>query len=269
MDICIYHKNCRDGFAAALVVWMKYGDDVEFIPATYGDVAPDVKGKDVIIVDFSYPRQVLELMNEDSNSLLVIDHHKTAQENLKDLDYCVFNMNKSGCTLTWDTLYPNDKLSIPKFFLYIEDRDLWKWRFPETKAVNSAILMYPQEFYVWMRFTDNDDLDKLIDEGEAIIKYQEQIIKKILDDGPDFVEIGGHLVPVVNSSHYEINSDLVGEMCRDDQYPFAASYADTYDTRVFSLRSRGEFDVSEIAKQYGGGGHKNAAGFTVDKPNVL
>jgi nanoRNase/pAp phosphatase (c-di-AMP/oligoRNAs hydrolase) len=42
---------------------------------------------------------------------------------------------------------------------------------------------------------------------------------------------------------------------------FAACYWDTPEGRVFSLRSIGDFDVSEIAKQYGGGGHKNASGF--------
>ncbi|KKK83930.1 hypothetical protein LCGC14_2788440, partial [marine sediment metagenome] len=43
--------------------------------------------------------------------------------------------------------------------------------------------------------------------------------------------------------------------------PFAGCYWDTPEGRVFSLRSAGDFDVSAIAKQYGGGGHKSAAGF--------
>ena len=33
----------------------------------------------------------------------------------------------------------------------------------------------------------------------------------------------------------------------------------------YSLRSRGDFDVSELAKKHGGGGHKGAAGFVVDE----
>ena len=46
--------------------------------------------------------------------------------------------------------------------------------------------------------------------------------------------------------------------------PFAVCYWDTLQGRVFSLRSTDDgMDVSEIAKQYGGGGHRNAAGFTV------
>ncbi len=42
---------------------------------------------------------------------------------------------------------------------------------------------------------------------------------------------------------------------------FVAAYKDMADRRLWSLRSRGDFDVGEVAKARGGGGHKNAAGF--------
>jgi nanoRNase/pAp phosphatase (c-di-AMP/oligoRNAs hydrolase) len=46
---------------------------------------------------------------------------------------------------------------------------------------------------------------------------------------------------------------------------FGGTYYDTATHREFSLRSVGDFDVSEIAKSFGGGGHKNAAGFKVPR----
>jgi hypothetical protein len=47
--------------------------------------------------------------------------------------------------------------------------------------------------------------------------------------------------------------------------PFAMGWYQRGDGRyAYSLRSRGDFDVSELAKKYGGGGHKNAAGFLVE-----
>ena len=52
--------------------------------------------------------------------------------------------------------------------------------------------------------------------------------------------------------------------------PFAACYWDTEGARVFSLRSADDgLDVSEIAKQYGGGGHVRAAGFSVPRNHEL
>lgn len=78
--------------------------------------------------------------------------------------------------------------------------------------------------------------------------------------------IGGYAVPVANLP-YTMASDAGHKLA--ESAPFGACYWDTPEGRVFSLRSQGEFDVSEIAKQYGGGGHKNAAGFRVPFDHVL
>ena len=74
------------------------------------------------------------------------------------------------------------------------------------------------------------------------------------------VDIGGYRVPVVNAP-YIFASELAGALA--EGHPFAATYYFNGKEEVWSLRSRGEsgIDVSEIAQQYGGGGHKNAAGF--------
>jgi nanoRNase/pAp phosphatase (c-di-AMP/oligoRNAs hydrolase) len=62
---------------------------------------------------------------------------------------------------------------------------------------------------------------------------------------------------------YTLTSDA-GHLLCGDTYPFAGCYWDTPEGRVFSLRSRDDgADVGEIAKLYGGGGHKHASGFRV------
>ena len=70
------------------------------------------------------------------------------------------------------------------------------------------------------------------------------------------------------SASPEISSDL-GERIYThyslEDVQFALIYQIKEDDKVLcSLRSRPEFSVEEIAKHYGGGGHKSAAGFTVD-----
>ena len=52
------------------------------------------------------------------------------------------------------------------------------------------------------------------------------------------------------------------EHYQGDQAYFIAAYKDMADRRLWSLRSLGDFDVGAVAKARGGGGHKNAAGFT-------
>ena len=84
-DLCIYHANCMDGFTAAWVVARKV-PGIELVPASYGDAPPDVLGKTVLIVDFSYAKAVLETMAGDARLVVVLDHHKTAEAALRDFE---------------------------------------------------------------------------------------------------------------------------------------------------------------------------------------
>ena len=79
--LCIYHGNCADGFGAAWAVRAAL-KDVEFFTGHYGDDPPDVTGRHVIMVDFSYKRPVLDRMAMAARSILILDHHKSAAEDL-------------------------------------------------------------------------------------------------------------------------------------------------------------------------------------------
>lgn len=270
--LCLYHDNCADGFGAAYAVyrWFNSSDsqsrtDIQFKAVQYGNEIPDVSGLNVLIVDFSFPRSTLLEMKERANNLVVIDHHKTAQAELAGLDFCVFDLDKSGAVLTWKYLFPNEPM--PELFAYLQDRDLWQWKLPQSKEVSAALRSHEQSFETWDGFMGSDGINALKVQGIAILRYQSQQIKIVLSGPIDKIEIGGYLVPCVNCTH--LISELGNELAQGN--PFAALYFDTGDgKRVFSLRSTNEgIDVSEIAKMYGGGGHRNAAGFTVPRPEIL
>lgn len=98
ISLCIYHGNCADGFGAAWVVRKALGD-IDFHAGKYQAPPPDVTDKDVVIVDFSYKRPVLLEMAAKANSILILDHHKTALEDLVDLPPNVtllFDMESGG-----------------------------------------------------------------------------------------------------------------------------------------------------------------------------
>jgi len=265
--LCIYHKNCADGFGAALAVKVycdEMGYSCEFLAAQYGDDVPDVTDKDVLIVDFSYPRDILITLKEQAKSLLVIDHHKSAMEALDGLDYCVFDMNYSGAVLTWQTLFPNK--AVPLLLSYIQDRDLWQWQLIDSKAVSAALLTLAKTFELWQPYLADELVSELIVKGNAIVDYQnQQLARTPKGDKVPMAKIGGYTVPCVNSTH------LISEMGEilAQGHPFAALYFDRSDKRIYSLRSAKDgIDVAQVAQQYGGGGHFHAAGFAVDKPNV-
>jgi hypothetical protein len=260
----IYHANCIDGFTAAWVAYgALHGFGSEFVAAQYGDEPPDVAGKDVLILDFSYPRATLLEMHATARSLRVIDHHKTAQADLDGLPFCVFDVNRSGAGLTWDELYPGIKR--PLLVDYVEDRDLWRWSLPQSREISAWLSSFKREFEGWTAL--GADLEhrreSCVSQGQAILRSLDVYVECNAQNfriGP----IGGHEVPVINTT-YAI-SELIGTLAELPDVPFAAGWFQRQDGKfVYSLRSRGDFDVSAVAKKYGGGGHKNSAGFTVDR----
>ncbi len=283
--LCIYHGNCADGFGAAWVVRHKLGaENVEFYPGVYQTEPPDVAGRDVLLVDFSYKLPVLERMANVARSVLIIDHHKTAAEDLSNLirvdDFlfsdwlrvmapgtpnlaAVFDMERSGAGLVWDFFYPND----PRPFLirHIEDRDLWRFALNGTREIQAAVFSYPYDFDVWDTLADSFDsfgATNLYTEGAAIERKHHKDIAELVKVVTRPMKIGGQVVPVANLP-YTLTSDAGHLLCGED-HAFAGCYWDTPEGRVFSLRSRDDgADVGEIAKQYGGGGHKHASGFRV------
>ena len=78
VNCVIYHADCTDGFGAAYSAWKQLGNRAEYHACKHGTPPPDVKGKNVVILDFSFNNATTKQMIEEANSLLVIDHHKSA-----------------------------------------------------------------------------------------------------------------------------------------------------------------------------------------------
>jgi hypothetical protein len=152
----VYHGGCWDGFCAAWVARGVLKGEVEYIPVQYGQPPPGVEpGSRVYILDFSYSRGMMVLLAERVDTLVVLDHHKTAREALDGFaDGCergyglprptvVFDMEKSGARLTWEHFHGASGVPCPWLVRMVEDRDLWRWELPHSREVNAAIRSYP------------------------------------------------------------------------------------------------------------------------------
>jgi len=249
--LCIYHGNCADGFGAAWVVRKALGD-VDFFPGVYSNPPPDVAGRTVVMVDFSYKRPVLLEMAASADTIMIIDHHKTAAEDLKlippNVD-AVFDMEHSGATLTWEHYFPGQEP--PQLLKHIEDRDLWRFALAGTREIQANVFSYPYDFAVWDELMARP-ADELIAEGRAIERKHFKDVKELIGVVTRRMNIGGYNVPIANLPYIHV-SDAAHALCTGE--PFAGCYWDTPKGRVFGLRSTDAgVDVSEIAKQYGGGG---------------
>lgn len=282
--LCIYHGNCADGFGAAWAVRKALGEGVEFHAGVYQGDPPDAKDRDVILVDFSYKRDVLVGLAERARTVLVVDHHKSAIEDLAEFRrfYPVgdayepgmilyttqqnggwpietyFDADRSGAGLAWDFFHPHAPR--PKLIDHIEDRDLWRFKLPGTREIQACLFSHPYDFDLWERLMASD-LEQMRREGEAIERKHFKDIAELLGVGVQRMVIGGFDVPVANLPYIH-SSDAGNKLAQGE--PFGACYWDNALGRNFSLRSTdaGE-DVSEVAKKYGGGGHRNASGFRV------
>lgn len=268
--LCIYHHGCADGVAAAWAVrehFIEHQRAVEFHPGIYGEAPPDVTGRDVILVDFSYKRPELLPLIEQARSVLILDHHKTAQDDLIDLPakaQTIFDMECSGAMIAWQHFHPHRPA--PLLFDHIQDRDLWRFALSGTREITAAVYSYP------LLPTNFDNLifvgtRALFNEGLAILRKQNNDVAAIVRDARRTMKFGDWVVPAANVP-WMYASDVAGELAKG--HPFAVTYYDDADGRRFSLRSTPDgINVSLIAKALNGGGHEHAAGFRMTREEAL
>lgn len=280
--LVIYHGNCADGFSAAWCFWRKYGTGADYVAGVYQQDPPDVTGRDVYLVDFSYKAPVVADMLQKARSVTLIDHHKTAIDDLRPLkaDMAATNnngmgdnfgwfcdLNRSGATLAWDYLFPGEDR--PLLLGHVEDRDLWRFKLPGTREIQAFVFSHEYSFEMWDKLMSADQVEllKMTAAGAAIERKHHKDVAELVAVCKRRMVIGAYDVPVA-SLPYTLVSDAAHLMAQGE--PFAACYWDTAEGRVFGLRATDEgVDVSEVAKQYGGGGHAKAAGFKVPRGHAL
>ncbi|TAG00287.1 MAG: hypothetical protein EAZ44_09560, partial [Cytophagia bacterium] len=257
----LYHAQCPDGFGAAYSIWKKEKyNNIVYIPVQHSFPLPQIENDSVVwLVDFCYSVEVMTELATRMKEILILDHHQSAVENMQKFDYekyknvtAIFDMQKSGAVLTWEYVH---KTQPPLFLQYIQDKDLWRFELPQSKEFSAALRAYTMDFLLWDSFA----VEQLIKEGTTLIKYQNQIVDRLCKNAR-ITKVAGFDVLVVNSA--VLQSEIGNQLCKvNPQIPFSVVYFDVANQRNFSLRSIGEFDVAKIAGQFGGGGHKNAAGF--------
>jgi oligoribonuclease NrnB/cAMP/cGMP phosphodiesterase (DHH superfamily) len=272
--LIIFHANCLDGFGAAYAAYAHFSAsniEADYYAASHGDEPPECDGREVYIVDFSYKRDVLKRICAVAEKVTILDHHISAQEELEGLEHehanltVEFDMERSGAVLTWEHFHQGP---VPRLLLHVQDRDLWRFELDGSDEINTALMSHPFSFDFWHELAGSEEcLAALRAEGRTLNRFRRQLIEQYKSRAV-IGKVAGFDVPVVNAPH-AIISELLGELAQE--YPFAAGYQDKGGKRSWSLRSRrdGGEDVAKIAERFGGGGHRNAAGFGTQLPESL
>lgn len=284
--VVIYHANCIDGFASAWAFHQlkerDYPDGVKYLPCNYGEYfyTDGQTEDDLYILDFSFDRETLLRCAWAYKSVTVLDHHKTAQEALTNWNSqprnitIIFDMNRSGCGITWDWFNhvppsndePRHWIPRPALINYVEDRDLWKFKLDASKEINAFIALQSQTFedYSGAAATIEEAFVTAKSIGYALMTQHQKFCEQIVEISRPitiFTKEGTYYGRACNCTHQFASE--VGNLLAQQSKSFGCTYFSDAAGRVkWSIRSIGDYDVSKIAQQFGGGGHKNAAGFT-------
>lgn len=266
--LIIYHADCLDGLGAAWSAFCKLGNQCRYLPAHYGDAIPHFEsGSTIYILDYSYPPQLLLDASNKADRIILIDHHITAMDQyvnffkLHTLPENVsinFDMSRSGCVLAWQYFFHDVK--IPKILLHIEDRDLWRFKMDGTREITTALY---EKMPINFAEIGNIDLAELMTVGRIQVEQFTGMVNRLAKSAHR-VLLSGHTGLAVNAPSM-FSSDL-GQVLAEKSGTFGMTYH--FDGKKhkwnYSLRSIGDFDVGQLALGYGGGGHKNAAGFALE-----
>lgn len=267
--VVIYHGNCRDGFGAAFAAWKEFGDRASYLPLKTQSAVPDgLIDKELYIVDYSYPKDVLESLRERNRSVVVIDHHKTAEDAVTSLPGNVFDLDHSGAVLAWQYFHPDT--AVPILLQYVEDHDLWKFQLPRNREFGAALGDYDMDFDTWdmlaAKLEQEDFREEFYQHGTIIAAYEAKLIKNMLEYR-ERARFEGHDIYVLNASriYRSILGNKLAELNAQEGGPAMGIVYYRYGGAVHcSLRSRDNFNVRELAEKYGGGGHDQAASFRVE-----
>lgn len=262
--VVIYHAHCQDGFGSAFAAYKKFGDKASYIPCSDRVVPPEgLIDKEVYILDFSYPKEVLLELERVNKRLIIIDHHISAEEAVNSVKEHIFSKDHSASHLSWKYFVDEN---VPFLIDMLEVIDLAKDEHDAKANLITYILSKPYTFEAYEDLLNTlNDAEKLKEAelfGKAEHDYLELIVGAIIDD-PDFVVFEGYTVPCVNM-YLPINEKSIALRELYNKYPpFAMSYRFDKGLVKVSLRGNGEVDLTVLAGKYGGGGHRNSSGFVL------
>jgi len=297
MAICFYHSPCSDGIVSVGLV-SKYIKDIELVGVKAGCkelTADDYHDKELLFVDLCPEKGLLLQLLENFCEITIWDHHKSSQVAINEVQHAklnvVFDMERSGCQITFDCLAGSEETSRPWVVDYVGDRDLWKFQLPNSKMINLGLFEF--------EYLTLEGLDKLpkgnIDNPEVQKFINEELLPKtqIIDEKHQrmmkydvWKSLEMEMVVPGHEKKYRVwlgqtYSTLVSEFghllyvtpFKDGTMPdFAVVWSYNLKLCQWSCSLRGGkredlegdgIDLSEIAAAYGGGGHKAPAGFKI------
>jgi len=252
--------------------------DCEMIGINYGDKfpwesIPIGSGEKVFMVDFSLqPFQGMVKLNIHADPLIWIDHHKSALEDHEEWKHSVngglLGIHREGmgaCALVWEYLWQNsENRTMPTFIKLLAEYDVWNHSDSRTLAFQYGMRQVkdtsPENQDFWVSLFDVEMVHQITENGGIILDYQMSENKKYVLACAFETELDGLRCIAINKML--TNSQMFDSVWDPDKYDAMLTFGFRKGQWTVSLYStKDDIDVSVIAKNRGGGGHKGASGF--------
>lgn len=304
-QVVVYHQGCVDGAAAALVAKLALpaatlipkpagaplahyycpepwspSDEPERVLVYYLDLSPEPEDLHFLQCLFRGGPKL---------RIQVLDHHASAQERVDEGEYdrlceepteLAFQITE--CSGAAAALAHFGKLDAGLALLcgYAQDRDLWRFQLPRSREIAAYLQILPTDPAGLQRWEEERDeilsdgalawVEKTAAVGHYLLQQQRELVERQAAKAKLWRCGDGPHCAVVNASV------LIDETCellleRFPEAGWAAAWrvdgAGPEPVKRWSLRSRAgsDVDVKNMARAFGGGGHKHAAGF-VERP---
>jgi len=277
---CFYHSADTDGHCSGAIIKLRF-PECELYPINYGEPFPweiitNPKER-VYVVDFCLqPFSDMVKLN-DMCQLVWIDHHKSAIEEYLKSNVSIKglrNMEHAACYLVWSFIYGVAQQP-PYQVTLLSNYDIWDHTDPLTLPFQYGIRMYETDpskdegmdtwraiFYRGVK--EDSIVASVVNEGSTIIKYIERENRLTCDVCSYELEFEGYKCIAINKM---LTSSNIFDSAEGD-YDIKITFGYRGGKWFVSLYSD-KVDVSEIAKKYGGGGHKGAAGFQLTTTQIV
>jgi nanoRNase/pAp phosphatase (c-di-AMP/oligoRNAs hydrolase) len=290
VDVVVYHYPCPDGLASAWVA-SKYAS-IHNLSYKYvgimtnssqsftSELTSIIEDKTVLFLDYAPTKGQYDIASKLAKDIYILDHHKTNESQYKNFKNTIFNMELSGVGLAWNFFFPEQTDKMPVYLEMIQERDLFKWK-TEGAAEFTTGLYYCageelKEYTILMDdlYDNPAKVEQYIEIGRTIEKHKQRQIKKIVNYNKDNIYFyNGYKCGIV-SCDYDLASDLGNAMMETENFDFIVLWRYDHLKEIYNLSFRSNqkynFDVSELAKSLGGGGHKFSAGANLkEHPSIF
>ena len=291
---CFYHSADLDGLCSGAIVKYRH-PECEMYGIDYGEEFPwstIEKRETVYMIDYSLQPFDLMIKLNDICDLRWIDHHSSAMEEHK-LRFPNVHISgiraegEGGCELAWEYLFSEESKETPLAVCLLSQYDVWNHKDPRVLPFQYRLRLEDldpkseQAMIAWKSLFEDDilvrfegvseigccEIEDLISEGRLLVRYKEKVA---MDFAMKYayrstLEFSGRQYRIVVLNKIRASSkafDAVYNPAIDDLMVSFGRLPPPRNLWTVSIyTTKEEVDCGAIAKYFGGGGHKNAAGF--------